>query len=220
MTLEQLIHERGIGSALHFTTNRGLVGVLAVGALLSRRQLSEESLLEHVLHVNAAQRPEAAAAFDKSEDWLDYVNLSITEVNRRFLDVSRRWHNNADVWWCILEFDANILTHEGVYFATTNNSYDLCMRDTGVEGLQALFSDRINRKSNGWSVNRLRRKPNLPTCEQAEVLYPESVSVEHLKRLYVMKDKHYDAVGGWLQEFDRSHVEVTLSRQKFGGQPN
>lgn len=85
MSVKTFIRDRGIDSALHFTTNHGLVGILAVGALLSRRRLDKEYLLEHVLHVNAARRPEAAADFDKSEDWLDYVNLSISEVNSRFL---------------------------------------------------------------------------------------------------------------------------------------
>ena len=220
MSLKTLIRDRGIDSALHFTTNRGLVGVLAVGALLSRRRLGKEDLLEHVLHVNAARRPEAAADFDKSKDWLDYVNLSISEVNSRFLEVSRRWHNRSDVWWCILEFDGNILAHDGVYFTTTNNSYDLCMRGAGAEGLQALFANRIVRKSNGWSVDRRGRRQELPTCEQAEVLYPESVSIEYLRRVFVNDGDHYDAVGGWLQEFNRDHVEVTLSTRKFGGQPN
>ena len=35
MSIGQVIRERGIRSVLHFTTNRGLVGVLAVKGLLS-----------------------------------------------------------------------------------------------------------------------------------------------------------------------------------------
>ena len=219
MKIAKFLSERGIDSTLHFTTNRGLVGVLDVGGLLSRWRLSQESRLEYVLHVNAARRPEAAADFDKSENWLDYVNLSISEINARFYEVSGRWHNNADVWWCILEFDSEILMHEGVYFATTNNSYELCKRGTGIDGLQTLFADRVSRKE-GWSVSRHGRSPNLPTCEQAEVLYPQSVSIDHLRRIYVQDAEHYDAVGGWLLEFDRSGVDIKVSREKFGGQPN
>lgn len=219
MKIAKFLREHVIDSALHFTTNRGLVGAFAVGKLLSRSRLSNESLLEYVLHVNAARRPEAAADFDKSENWLDYVNLSISEINTRFHEVSKRWHNSADVWWCILEFDSEILEHEGVYFATTNNSYELCQRGTGIDGLQALFADRVGRKE-GWSVSRRGRPPHLPTCEQAKVLYPKSVSLDHLRRIYVQDAEHYDAVGGWLLEFDRSGVDVKVSRKKFGGQPN
>ena len=219
MKIAKFLREQGIDSTLHFTTNRGLVGVLASGKLLSRSRLSNEKLLEYVLHVNAARRPEAAADFDKSENWLDFVNLSISEINTRFYAVSRRWHNSADVWWCILEFDSEILMHEGVYFATTNNSYELCERGTGIDGLQTLFADRVSRKA-GWSVSRHGRSPNLPTCEQAEVLYPQPVSIDHLRRIYVQDAEHYDAVGGWLLEFDRSGVDIEVSREKFGGQPN
>ena len=219
MSIGRGIQDRGIESVLHFTTNRGLVGVLAVRGLLSRRRLSVENLLEYVLHVNAAHRPEAAGDFDKSNDWLDYVNLSVSEVNTRFLAVSRRWHNNAAVWWCIMEFDAKIITHDGVYFATTNNSYDRCIRGAGVEGLDALFVERVWRKAD-WSVGRRSRASYLPTCEQAEVLYPKRVGVEHLRRVYVAEEEHHDIVGGWLKEFNCPGVEVLRSGEKFGGCPN
>ena len=109
VTIQEIISDRRIESVLHFTTNRGLVGILANGSLLSRHRLNDDQYLEHVLHVNAANRPEAAANFDKSENWLDYVNLSISEINRRFLEVSKRWHNNSDVWWCIFAFDSDIM---------------------------------------------------------------------------------------------------------------
>ena len=219
MSIAGILRDRQIGSVVHFTTNRGLVGALAVGALLSRWRLPSRSLLEYVLHVNAARRPEAAAAFDKSENWLDYVNLSISEVNSRFLEVSKRWHNADNVWWCVLEFDSSIMTHEGVFFATTNNAYELCERGRGVAGLKALFVPKVRRKNN-WSAIRGRRASNLPTCEQAEVLYPESVDVEYLRRIYVEEGDQYDVVGGWLQEFDNKDVEVVVSPEKFGGQRN
>ena len=219
MTIEQIIQERGIEGVLHFTTNRGLVGVLVTKSLLARRQLKQEDMLEYVLHVNAKYRPEAAADFDKSEDWLNYVNLSISEVNTRFLEVSKRWHNDADVWWCILEFDPIILSHDGVYFATTNNSYGHCVREEGVGGFSALFQDSVRRKAD-WRVVRGSRRSNLPTCEQAEVLYPESLGVKYLNRIYVAKEEHYDIAGGWVKEFDARDVEVLLSSAKFVGVPN
>ena len=219
MTIDRLIGVRSIRGVLHFTTNRGLVGVLAVRQLMSRFRLSQEQLLEYVLHVNAAYRAEAMSDFDKSQNWLDYVNLSISEVNTRFLAASRKWHNSSDVWWCILEFDPNIMTHEGVYFATTNNSYSGCVRGLGVDGLSALFRPKVARKAD-WMVERDARGSNLPTCEQAEVLYPESVGVEHLRRIYVEESEHYDIVGGWLREFGCGGVNVSVSSAKFKGCPN
>ncbi len=219
MTIQEIIFDRQIESVLHFTTNRGLVGTLASKSLLSRYRLNNEQYLEHVLHVNAAKRPEAAADFDKSQNWLDYVNLSISEINSRYLSVSKRWHNNSDVWWCILTFVSDIMTHNGVVFATTNNSYALCERNGGVEGLEALFAARIQRKHN-WTVWRGTRPSNLPTCEQAEVLYPEAVSTEYLRCIYVEEDDHHDLASGWLQEFGCNDVDVVISTQKFLGIPN
>lgn len=171
------------------------------------------------MHVNAARRPEAAADFDKSANWLDYVNLSISEINTRFLGVSKRWHNNADVWWCILEFGSTIMTHDDVLFATTNNSYQLCKRGVGAHGLQALFAPVVHRKER-WSVMRLGRPTHLPTCEQAEVLYPNSLDTKYLKCIYVEENDHHDVVGGWLQEFGLDDVDVIVSSAKFKGRPN
>ncbi len=219
MTVQQIISDRQIERVLHFTTNRGLVGTLASKSLLSRHRLNHEQYLEHVLHVNAARRREAAVDFDKSQNWLDYVNLSISEINRRYLIVSKHWHNNSDVWWCILAFDSDIMTHDRVAFATTNNAYELCERKGGVEGLEALFAPSIRRKP-GWTVARRHRATNLPTCEQAEVLYPEAVSTEYLRCIYVEEDNHHDRASGWLREFGFNAVDVVSSTQKFLGSPN
>jgi hypothetical protein len=219
MTIDQAIVARGIVELLHFTTNRGIVGTLASHALLSRYRLPQEKYLEHVLHVNAATRPEAAEFFDKSQNWLDYVNLSISEINARYFAVSKRWHHDKNVWWGILAFDPQIMSHDGVIFATTNNSYDRCSRQSSIEGFESLFAPRISRKTN-WQVSRGRRNARLPTCEQAEVLYPGSVRTEFLRRIYVQEEEHHDQARGWLWEFGLRDVEVVLSPEKFVGKPN
>ena len=200
MTIAGTIQQRGISEVLHFTTNRGIIGLLAQGALLSRHLLPQEKYLQQVLHVNAASRPESWCDFDKSQNWLDYVNLSISEINRRYFEFSSKWHKDSDVWWGILAFDPTIMTHDGVFFATTNNAYEpLCIREPGNTGLRRLFQDVVQRKS-GWTVSRQGRAAHLPTCEQAEVLYPQRVSVESLRRVYVQEGEHQDQVRGWLAE--------------------
>lgn len=219
MNIQKIIIDRSIEELVHFTTNRGIVGVLFKGSLLSRFRLPQEEYLEHVLHVNAATRPESSEIFDKSQNWLDYVNLSISELNARFFQFSKRWHHDVDVWWGILGFDPQIMTHDNVVFATTNNSYSKCVRQNGVDGLNALFAPRIQRRV-GWSVTRGARERCLPSCEQAEVLYPQAVSTSFLRRIYVKEDNHHDQASGWLREVGLNDVDVIISPEKFVGKPN
>ncbi|QNP61145.1 DarT ssDNA thymidine ADP-ribosyltransferase family protein [Paenacidovorax monticola] len=220
MTILEEIQKRGIVEILHFTTNKGIVGTLAKKALLSRHRLPQDEYLEHVLHVNASVRPEGAEFFDKSQNWLDYVNLSISEINRRYYDVSQRWHENSDIWWGILSFDSNVMSHDSIIFTTTNNAYTpYCSRQPGVEGLRALFSPIIQRKQD-WFARRGMRAQNLPTCEQAEILYPGALSTDFLRRIYVKEGDHHDQACGWLREFGLSHVEVTIDPTKFIGCKN
>jgi hypothetical protein len=219
MTVQEALLRRNISEILHFTTNRGLVGTLATRALLSRAQLPNEKLLEHVLHLNSTHRAEAEPYFDKQEHWLDFVNLSISAVNSRFFSTSQRWHLHEDIWWAILSFESSIAAHEGVRFATTNNSYDHCERGAGEAGFEQLFKQSIRCKGN-WTVHRKDRPTYLPTCEQAEVLYPQSLSVDYLRKVYVANTEAQDVVVGWLDEFDVRDVNVTVEPDKFEGIPN
>lgn len=220
MSVLQEISRRKITEILHFTTNRGVVGVLATSFLKSRFRLPQDDYLQYVMHVNATNRPEATGFFDKSKNWLDFVNLSVTEINHRYFKVSQGWHKDSSVWWAILSFDASITAHEGVVFTTTNNSYvDLCRRAPEVDGLCALFEPRIQRK-HGWTVSRNGRADNLPTCEQAEVLYPEQVSSTYLKKIYVSCAEHHDLIVGWLREYERLDVNVLIEPNKFLGKTN
>jgi hypothetical protein len=219
LTISAQIAGRGISEVLHFTTNRGIVGILASGIVLSRARLPKQAYLKHVLKLNANQRPEAAVFFDRSRNWLDYVNLSIDEVNSRFFEVSRRWHIDEDVWWGILSFDPIIMTHKGVVFTTTNNGYPLCVREEGLPGLERLFENSIKCKA-GWTIVRRNRPDRLPTCEQAEVLYPQQLPITFLRRIYVRDGDHHDQVSGWLLEFQIDGVEVVLAPEKFVGMPN
>src|SRR3954469_23794344 len=104
MSISEEVKRRGISEVLHFTTNRGLVGILATEKLLSRRRLKEEDYLQFILHNNALVRQEELPHFDKSQDWLDFVNLSISEINSSYFGFSGNWAHNQDLWWCILAF--------------------------------------------------------------------------------------------------------------------
>lgn len=211
--------DRGIIELVHFTTHKGLVGILATHSLKSRRQLPREKFLQHIVHANSAVRPEEQQQFDKSEDWLDYVNFSVSEINSRFFRFSSGWEHNQAIWWALLSFDPVIATHPGVYFATTNCKYEHCTRMAGPLGFKKLFGDRTFRTGT-WSATRAGRAIHLPTCEQAEVLYPKEVSTEFLRQIYVKEGEHSDLVRGWLRDFEVKGVEVIVQPQKFTGVPN
>src|SRR4051794_21817184 len=81
-----LIAERGITEVLHFTTApNGMVGICATGAVRSREQLDEDKYIEHIYAPNCADRL-------KDAEWMDYVSLSISRVNKWMLDRSEGWH--------------------------------------------------------------------------------------------------------------------------------
>ncbi|AGB22164.1 hypothetical protein Mycsm_01774 [Mycobacterium sp. JS623] len=203
-----LIAERGITEVLHFTTApNGLVGVCATGAVLSRDRLEEEKYIEHIYAPNCASRLKDSA-------WTDYVNLSISQVNKYMLDKSSKdWHPpETGMWWTVLSFDPMIMAHEGVHFTTTNNTYvETVKRGTGRDGLEALFADSMQW---GHYYTRIRRRADmpahLPTHDQAEVLYPHAVSLEYLRGIYVAVEDHIDDVKTWIQFFSAAEgVAVT-----------
>jgi hypothetical protein len=208
VTINDIVAQREITEILHFTTNEGLLGVLYSRSLKSRARLPQEKQLEHIYKPNAIFRKDSA--------WLDYINLSISRINYQFFDVSsNRWHRERDIWWCILSFDPVILSHPGVYFATTNNMYSGVRRGTGVEGLQALFEKHILQ----WGKQIVKRDSQLhskfPTCPQAEVLYPGELSTEYLQRIYVVTGGDHDDICGQCAGVCHPDIEVQILPEIF-----
>lgn len=208
MTIASLALERGISEILHFTTNKGLLGILAAETVMTRAQLPNEQLLEHIYHPNCETR--------RDTPWLDYVNLSITRINSQLFDISSgAWHRQADVWWCVLAFDPIILSHPDVYFSTTNNMYSGATRAKGEKGLLALFGSKIIR----WNGNSVTRPTGLalnqPTCFQAEVLYPKGLSISFLRHVYVATDAHQDVIKGQCLALGLADVPCSVRPDAF-----
>lgn len=182
--IETVLADRKIERVLHFTTNRGLLGVLASGELMSRTLLSSDEYLENICTFNSRRRYEAC------EYW-SYVNLSITDINKRFFDIaSNKWWKGSELFWVTIEFDPIVLTHDGVMFATTNMGYDQVVPVPGAAGLEAVFADEVH---SGWG--RVGRRnahvdANVPTDSQAEALYPRAISTEHVTAVYAYTDEH------------------------------
>lgn len=181
-----VIAERGIKEVVHFTTNRGVLGMFAKGAILPRLTLPKEKYLEHVYKPNAEVRKDPA--------WTGHVSLSISRVNTEFFGVSRYWHSDTETWWAIVSLDPAILCHEDVVFVTTNNIYPARRRGKGADGLRALFDDLVLGYY-GHPTNRTADMPRSWTTDvQAEALYPGGISTDHVRRIYVLTDDHADLV--------------------------
>lgn len=183
--------ERGITSIVHFTTVGGLKGILASGALKSRRDLPGDELVKYVYEPNAVDR-------HLDQLWHDYVNLSVTVINVRMFNFSAREHQDAE--WVILESGPEILGDGGVVFCTTNNIYPAARRGRGLPGFERMFAPKVA----GWyghPVVRGERPSNQTTDPQAEVLYPFELPLTHLHTVTVSDDDGYEAVEAALSHF-------------------
>jgi hypothetical protein len=207
MTVEETVEARKIKEVVHFTTHKGLLGSLHCGAVKSRQRLPAEVDLKYIYQANADVR--------KDLQWLDFVNLSISRINKEFFNHSCRWHRAEDLWWCIMSFDPVIMGHPGVHFTTTNNMYTGVRRGQGAAALANLFAARVIR----WRDNIVVRSDELPdnftTCQQAEVLYPGELSVEYLRRIYVTRDEDADEVHAQLAVVGFEGVEVVADPERF-----
>ena len=208
MNVDQIVRDRGITEVLHFTTNKGCLGVLATQSLKARQRLGSDEALEYILQVNAPDR-------SRDREWHDYVNLSISRINTNFFRASGSWHRDEDLWWCILSFSPEILGHPGVYFATTNNMYSGVRRAMGADGLTALFAPSIVRWHSSIVIRKADLPPNMTTCVQAEALYPGEVSTEFLRTIYVADGAHADEVAGQMGAVGHRRVDIIVEPERF-----
>ena len=199
--------KRQITDVVHFTTMRGVTGILAKKMLKSRKRLPCDKYLEHVYSPNAETR--------KDEKWLDYVNLSITRINDNMFGASERWHVTENNPWAVLSFKPEILGHAGVVFTTTNNIYPACRRAEGLCGFEQMFADSVLGRHNKM-YNRVGKPANWPTDRQAEVLYPGELSCDYLQRIDVQLGESVDAIYGILGGLDLpAEIQVRHAPEVF-----
>lgn len=208
MTIAQFIDDRSIQEVVHFTTNHGCLGTLYTKWLQSRTRLQGDEMVEYLFAPNASLRKDTA--------YLDHVSLSINHINHQFYGVSSgAWHSAEPIFWCILSFDPVIMTHPEVEFATTNNIYTSVRRGKGVAGIEPLYAPRVTR----WHGNVVTRpvglSNGLPTCFQAEVLYPSAISTEHLNKIYVKNAGDQSEIVGFLKATFHRDVDVVIAQNKF-----
>lgn len=207
MRVRDVIVRRGIQSVVHFTKTDGFLRMLdgRPPAVLSRLDLERQQYSQFL--------PCENSEFRKDEAWLGYVNLSITNINKYFYRYSCR--NHPDAKWIILDFSPEILTHDGVLFVTTNNIYDTAERGCGACGLEALFRPQFHNGKCDLNRAKLGLPENTPTCNQAEVLYPEALSLEYLNRVYVQDEPSKHLVGAQAATCGVGHFEVVIAPERF-----
>lgn len=176
---------RGITSIMHFTRVPALVGILASSGVKARGDLMRDTRLRYVAEENAP---------DRSRDvlWHDYINMSVTAINRRMFQFSERQHPDAQ--WVILEFGPEILGDPGVVFCTTNNAYEVAYRCGGLRGFEQMFAEEVPWGHHGSIHFRFAYESDRTTDPQAEVLYPFELSLDHLHTITVRDEETYEAV--------------------------
>ena len=210
MSIADVIAQRGITELLHFTTNRGALGIMASKALKSRAKLGSDPQLEKIFFPNAENR-------SRDAQWLDYVNLSISQINERFFSISaNNWHRDKDFWWAIFSIRPEVMAHEGVYFTTTNNMYSGVRRQTGLGGLESMFTPQVTQ----WAGNVVQRSQgavaHAPTCNQAEVLYPAQLSTQHVRCIYTQSEMDADELAGQMAAVGHEAIAIEVRPELFG----
>lgn len=203
------LDQRGITEARHFTTSRGVLGVLQARKLLSRKHLARDELLRLIAMNNCYRRWDT--------NWFGHVSLSLQRINGHLYGISSgSWHAGEDLWWAVLGFDREILAHAGVVFTTTNNGYSVVQRDAGVAGLRKLFDDEVVTWRNGaTTLARSALTPNQTTCPQAEALYPDAVDTAWLRKIYVPQPELADTVHGWFEATLHQPIDVIYDPEAF-----
>lgn len=212
MTVKDLVEAKSINEVVHFTTNHGCLGTLYTDHLQSRKRLQDDKMVRFLFAPNSILR--------KDIRYVDYVSLSISHINTDFYRVSSlSWHRNEPIFWCILSFSPEILTHDGVVFSTTNNIYPSVIRGAGALGLEALFAQEVAGRY-GVVMSRPNALPTFyPTCYQAEALYPAKISTDFLQRIYVANNAEQSEIIGFLKATFHRDVDVVVSPEKFGARP-
>lgn len=198
--------ELGVVEILHFTTDKGVLGSLLKGQLLSRAQLEDDPDLAFILlPVWPVKVPE----------WINFISLSVTTINRELFVRAER--NLFDRWWAVMSFDVDVLKDPGAWFTTTNNSYvQVCRRGQGLAGFEDMFAEEVPWGRLGSVARRGDHTPtNQPTHRQAEVLYPGCIDLQHLKCIYVMAVEHRRLIKAWCSAFDREVPSIEVKPEIF-----
>ncbi|MEJ7792028.1 MAG: DarT ssDNA thymidine ADP-ribosyltransferase family protein [Gaiellaceae bacterium] len=207
MTAYTRAQGRGVAEIVHYTSERGVMGTVMKGMLLSRQRVQADPDLEFIFEGVWERR---------DPEWLDHISLSVSRINLDLFERSRT--NHPQYWWAVMGFDPAILENEDdVWFTTTNNVYeDVCQRGQGEPGFEAMFGQEIPWGYYGSVHRRAAGYPDAwPTDRAAELLYPGEISLEFLLHLYVPGRQHRRLVDAWCEIYGRDPLPIVIDPAAF-----
>ena len=189
---------RGIEEIVHYTTQRGVFGAIAKGAILSRPRLDEDDWLEHIF---------SGIWDNNAKAELDNVHMSVGRINAYLLGRSKL--QRPEMWWCVLSFGIDILDEPGVQFTTVNNIWPRRLKGSGVAGFEGMFADSVAGRFEDVH-HRTNHSPAEPTHFSAEVLFPGQIALDRVQRVYVEKPEHAWSIRTHCNTFDRPSLDVRV----------
>lgn len=207
MTLADAAASRDISEVLHYTSEKGVMGSIIVGSLLSREAVERTEEVAYIYE----------GVWDRSRDieWIGHISMSLTEINVDLFSRSRR--NHPHWWWAIMSFPPRILDADGVVFTTTNNAYPAtCLRGEGLDGFEAMFARKVLWGHYDTPAYRPDAYPdNLPTHNAAEILYPDAIPLSDLQALYLPDERYRSLVDTWCEIYGRASLPIVVDPARF-----
>lgn len=194
---------RGVEELLHYTTQRGLHGMIASSAVVSRARLETDEYLSHIREPVWPRKDTA---------WIDHISLSVTSINDDLFFRSR--NHFPSLWWGIVSIEPSIIDDHDVVFTTTNNIYPSVQRGRGLERFEAMFADPVVGRY-GVVKTRAGLPESQPTDRAAEVLYPGALSTDRVRAVYVLKPEHKHTVLAWCEALDHADLRVEIRPEVF-----
>jgi hypothetical protein len=166
---------RGITRLCHFTPSRNLAYIMSgrVGILATRRLEADE---------RALYNPTDLQRYDRHED---YICCSIEYPNAWYFEHAKgRERLFKD--WVVLLIDPGYLWEEGTRFCPRNAAAGFGREvGSGTDAFRAMFAGAV---PGAYGRTFIRRNSHLqcsPTDDQAEVLIPDRIAIEHLMGVVV-----------------------------------
>lgn len=197
---------RGVSEIRHYTSERGVMGSIMRGRLLSRDRVEGD--------------PDLAFIFEgvwerRDPEWVDHISMSVSQINVDLYQSSRK--RFPDYWWAVMAFDVAMLDAPDVVFTTTNNVYDdVCRRAPGIAGFEDMFADEVPFGYHGSVKYRpASRAAHLTTDRAAEVLFPGEVTLDSMQALYVPGRQHKRMVDAWCEVYEHPELPVLIDPSPF-----